>query len=505
MPTPAHGADAGGGEQVPEAAVRSALRAVLESDGFTASPRLQQFLSYVVEETLAERGGRIKGKTIAIDVYGRDLSDGGGAQNLVRVEARRLRRLLDEYYNEAGRNDAVRIRIDPGGYTPRFLSAGTGNAGPAREAAGADVSHGDRPGEGAPTRIGDPQIGDPRIDEGQIDDGQGDLAHGASAQAGMAPPSQPVPAPAASRLPRLGLLVMLLAVAAIGVVAILLLFRPGRIATSPEAAMRTALREQSVPTLQAANLAAQARGMFFPVFDVRRQELALGMYRHAIDLAPTLPDGYAGAAQTLATLSMMTPDPDRAKALAAEALEMAETAVELNPTGAWSQAALAWALGVAGRGEEAEKHARIALDLAPRDGHVLDLVGITAVIVNVPELAAEVSAPDRPRSGVGRFGANNIWGVSQLMLEDYPATIKAFTRAPQVGAPVSAPSLIFLAVAQHESGDTKAAADLIGELNETWPDFPAEFLATRIFHANPAVQERIKTTLQTYGGANAAD
>lgn len=495
MPTPAHGADAGGGEQVPEAAVRSALRAVLESDGFTASPRLQQFLSYVVEETLAERGGLIKGKTIAIDVYGRDLTDGGGAQNLVRVEARRLRRLLDEYYNEAGRTDAVRIRIDPGGYTPRFLRVGAGDAEPAPEPAGADVSYRDRPGEGAPTQIGEPQI----------DESQSDPVHGASTKAETAPPSRPVPAPAASRLPRLGLLAMLLAVAVIAVAAILLLFRPGQITPSPEAAMRSALREQSVPTLQAANLAAQARGMFFPVFDVRRQELALGMYRHAIDLAPTLPDGYAGAAQTLATLSVMTPDPDRAKALSGEALEMAETAVQLNPTGAWSQAALAWALGVAGQAEEAEKHARIALDLAPQDGHVLDLVGITAVIINVPELAAEVAAPDRPRSGVGRFGANNIWATSQLMLEDYPATIEAFTRAPQVGAPVSAPSLIFLAVAQHESGDTKAAADLIGELNKTWPDFPAEFLATRIFHANPTVREQIKTTLRTYGGADAAN
>ena len=76
-------------------AITDALGRVLASEGFAASPRLQQFLTYVVEETIAGRGQSIRGKTIAADVYGRDLGE-AGAQNIVRVEARRLRRLLDE-------------------------------------------------------------------------------------------------------------------------------------------------------------------------------------------------------------------------------------------------------------------------------------------------------------------------------------------------------------------------------------------------------------------------
>ena len=79
-------------------------------------------------------------------------------------------------------------------------------------------------------------------------------------------------------------------------------------------AVRTGLREHTVPTLQAADVAAEARALYFPVFDARRQLIALDMYEYAIELAPDLPDGYAGAAQVSATLHMITPDNEQRKA-----------------------------------------------------------------------------------------------------------------------------------------------------------------------------------------------
>ncbi|MEA3290819.1 MAG: hypothetical protein U9Q71_00680, partial [Pseudomonadota bacterium] len=45
--------------------VMEELQRVLAGKGFADSPRLQQFLRYVVEETLAGRAGRLKGFTIA--------------------------------------------------------------------------------------------------------------------------------------------------------------------------------------------------------------------------------------------------------------------------------------------------------------------------------------------------------------------------------------------------------------------------------------------------------
>ena len=57
------------------ASVREALERILASPGFDASARNRRFLEYLVEETLAGRADRLKGLTIAIDVFGRDGHD----------------------------------------------------------------------------------------------------------------------------------------------------------------------------------------------------------------------------------------------------------------------------------------------------------------------------------------------------------------------------------------------------------------------------------------------
>ena len=114
-------AEAGDKAAAPDAdAVRGALRRVLASPDFRASKRSRDVLQWVVEETLAGRGERIKAFTIAVDVLGRDA--GFDAQNdpAVRLEAGRLRRALDEYYRAAGRDDPVEIAIPKGGYQPLF-------------------------------------------------------------------------------------------------------------------------------------------------------------------------------------------------------------------------------------------------------------------------------------------------------------------------------------------------------------------------------------------------
>lgn len=341
--------------------MRDALARIVASDAFVSAPRLQQFLSYVVEETIAGRGGAIVGKAIAVDVYGRRL-EGDSGQNLVRVEARRLRRRLDEYYADAGIDDPWRIRIDLGGYGPRFESNAT--------------------------------------------------AVPSSREASSHTARSPVATKAI-----LAISLVLIAVLAIGVA-----FNKG--ADEPESnrgtsdASRAAYRERSVQALQAVNLAEDARGMLFPVFDLKRQEIALEMFRHAISLDAGLYHGYAGAAQVLATLALLSPEESLVADYEKEATEMASKALDIAPSDAWPQATQGWVLAVSGDLERAYLFAQRAAELAPRDGHILDLVGSTAIVTNHPELAEEVSRPDRPRSGAGRFGANNIWGVAQLMLGD---------------------------------------------------------------------------------------
>jgi len=424
--------------------VRQALHRVISSAEFQTSPRLQQFLTYIVEETLEGRGAQIRGKAIAVEVYGRRV-DGTGGQNLVRVEARRLRRLLREYYEDCWNGHGVRIFVDPGGYKPRFSYEPTIE----------DCTSG--------VRYSDERVGRRRS-------------------------PQLLPA-------GLGVLAV---IAVLGIWTIQENREVLPTTQSIEQAERAALGEQSLTRLQAANLADQARGMFFPVFDVKRQQIALGMFQHAMELDPALSDGYAGSAQVLAILAVLSPDKAQRDDLFNQASEMTGKALDLSPSDAWANSANGWVLATKGRPNEALKYARMSVELAPKDGHILDLAGITAIMANAPALAAEVSNPERPRSGSGRFGARNIWGVSQLMLGNYENVVQAFQGAPAAGAPVSAPSLLFQAVAQDQLGNSEEARRLITEMRKTWPEFPSEFLADRIFHNDGTTRNAIFETLKKY-------
>ncbi|MCP3419043.1 hypothetical protein NLM16_33535 [Bradyrhizobium brasilense] len=105
---------------VPPAHVAKELDRILSSPHFQASERRQAFLRFIVDETLAGRAESLKGYTIALAVFRRDHSFDPQADPVVRLEARRLRRDLDSYYVDSGRDDPVRITIPKGSYVPHF-------------------------------------------------------------------------------------------------------------------------------------------------------------------------------------------------------------------------------------------------------------------------------------------------------------------------------------------------------------------------------------------------
>lgn len=108
-------------------AVRAELRRVLTSADFDASERNRNFLSHVVEETLAGRGKRIKAYSIATTVFGRDAGFDPHLDSIVRIEAGRLRRSLERYYLKAGLENPLRITLPRGSYVPAFeVIAGLG-------------------------------------------------------------------------------------------------------------------------------------------------------------------------------------------------------------------------------------------------------------------------------------------------------------------------------------------------------------------------------------------
>lgn len=100
--------------------IEIALARILADPGFERNGSATQFLKFVVVETLEGRGERLKGFTIATSALGRRPDFDPQSNSLVRVQASRLRRLLEDYYRGAGASDPVRIELPVGSYQPRF-------------------------------------------------------------------------------------------------------------------------------------------------------------------------------------------------------------------------------------------------------------------------------------------------------------------------------------------------------------------------------------------------
>ena len=103
--------------------MRAALDELLGWQGISRSPQLSELLRYVVEKTLAGDGGSIKAYAIAVDVFGRPQTFDPQSDPIVRVQARRLRTLLEQFYDTGKSAADVEIHLPLGRYVPEFAAA----------------------------------------------------------------------------------------------------------------------------------------------------------------------------------------------------------------------------------------------------------------------------------------------------------------------------------------------------------------------------------------------
>src|SRR5436305_5814522 len=82
-----------------KAAVKAQLERILASPSFSKSERLSGFLAFVVEESLRGTGDRLKEAVLARELYNKDSDFDTASDPVVRVDARRLRDKLREYYS----------------------------------------------------------------------------------------------------------------------------------------------------------------------------------------------------------------------------------------------------------------------------------------------------------------------------------------------------------------------------------------------------------------------
>lgn len=102
--------------------VRQELVKLLASRAFEGKRQACNFLEYVVVEALEGRGEKISQYGIAVEALGRSTDYCPTENPAVRVEAGRVRKLLDDYYANECVTSLLRIQLPVGSYTPVFES-----------------------------------------------------------------------------------------------------------------------------------------------------------------------------------------------------------------------------------------------------------------------------------------------------------------------------------------------------------------------------------------------
>jgi hypothetical protein len=93
---------------------------IRNSHAFCNSARSKEFLSYVVEQTLAGRTDILKERSIGVDLFHRAPTYDTSEDPIVRVKAGEVRRRLAEYYAGEERAPELQIELPVGSYIPKF-------------------------------------------------------------------------------------------------------------------------------------------------------------------------------------------------------------------------------------------------------------------------------------------------------------------------------------------------------------------------------------------------
>ncbi len=100
--------------------VRAELQRLLSSSALQHSESLCDFLRHVVDRTLSGRSEDIKEYTLGTEVFHRGPSFDPHTDTIVRVQARRLRSKLEDYYSGEGASARIVVAVPKGRYVPEF-------------------------------------------------------------------------------------------------------------------------------------------------------------------------------------------------------------------------------------------------------------------------------------------------------------------------------------------------------------------------------------------------
>src|SRR5689334_3084176 len=99
--------------------IRSELSRILSSPEFRNAERLTRMLRHVVERTLDGATDSLKESILGLEVFDRSDFD-PRLDPIVRVEASRLRKRLDDFYRRSGCPSGIAITLPKGTYSASF-------------------------------------------------------------------------------------------------------------------------------------------------------------------------------------------------------------------------------------------------------------------------------------------------------------------------------------------------------------------------------------------------
>ena len=99
---------------------KAELQAVLASNLFVRTPSLANLLSYLCRKYFQGQADLLKEYTIGVEAFGRAADFDKKEDSIVRVEIRRLREKLRQYYETEGADHSIRLTIPVGHYVPVF-------------------------------------------------------------------------------------------------------------------------------------------------------------------------------------------------------------------------------------------------------------------------------------------------------------------------------------------------------------------------------------------------
>ncbi len=107
--------------QVPtHAEIRQAMDRLLSNKRFANAPMKRRFIQLICKAYLDGRAEELNEYMIGCEVFGRDNSYSPALDPIVRVGAHELRKKLESYYKDEGKNDEILLDVPVGSYIPVF-------------------------------------------------------------------------------------------------------------------------------------------------------------------------------------------------------------------------------------------------------------------------------------------------------------------------------------------------------------------------------------------------